>query len=85
MRTNEELKDLEDLGRAIRRLRQAQHLTIKELAHKAGMSVGHLGVIERGHGNPRLETLFALSDTLNITRYEFMLAVEGEAANGGGT
>jgi transcriptional regulator with XRE-family HTH domain len=51
---------LQDLGRAIRRVRQAKHLTIAAAARKAGMSAGHLGVIERGRGNPRLETLFGL-------------------------
>ncbi len=41
------------LGVVIRHQHQARNLTIEALAHKAGVSAGHLGRIERGHGNPR--------------------------------
>ena len=71
------------LGRAIRRLRQDRHLSIRALARKAGMSTGHLGVIERGRSNPRLETLYALTDALGIMHAELFLAAEAEAADGG--
>jgi transcriptional regulator with XRE-family HTH domain len=67
------------LGQGIRRLRQARHLTIRAVAHKAGMSTRHLGTIERGHGNPRLETLFGIARALGITCEELMSAAEGEA------
>jgi XRE family transcriptional regulator, regulator of sulfur utilization len=69
----------EDLGRAIRRLRQARHLTIRAVARKAGISTGHLGVIERGYGNPRLGTLFRLASALGITCEELVRTAETEA------
>jgi transcriptional regulator with XRE-family HTH domain len=69
----------EDLGCAIRRLRQARHLTIGVVARKAGMSTGHLGVIERGHGNPRLGTLFRLADALGVSCEELVRTAEKEA------
>ncbi len=72
-----------DLGRAIRRLRQDRHLSIEALARKAGISAGHLGVIERGRGNPRLDKLFALSDALGVTFTDLVRAAEAEAADGG--
>jgi XRE family transcriptional regulator, regulator of sulfur utilization len=71
------------LGRAIRRLRQDRHLSIEALARKAGMSAGHLGVIERGRGNPRLETLFALAGALGVTFEALVSGPEDEAPDGG--
>ncbi len=71
------------LGRAIRRLRQDRHLSIEALARKAGMSAEHLGVIERGRSNPRLETLYALADALCIMPSELFLAAKAETADGG--
>jgi transcriptional regulator with XRE-family HTH domain len=68
-----------DLGRAIRRLRQARDLTIEVLAFKAGMSPRHLGRIEQGHGNPRLETLFGLADALGVTFEDLVRAAEDKA------
>jgi transcriptional regulator with XRE-family HTH domain len=55
------------LGQAIRRLREVRRLSIRDLAHEAAMSSGHLSVIERGHGNPRLSTLFAIAEALDTT------------------
>jgi transcriptional regulator with XRE-family HTH domain len=57
----------EDLGHAIRRLRETRQLTIGALARNAGIFTAHLGVIERGHGNPRLGPLFGLADALEVT------------------
>jgi transcriptional regulator with XRE-family HTH domain len=71
------------LGRAIRRLRRSRNLTIEALALAAGMSPGHLGRVERGHGNPRLDKLFALSDALGVTFTDIVLAAEDEAARHG--
>ncbi len=59
-------QELIALGVAIRRQRHVKGLTIEALTRKAGMSAGHLGRIERGHGNPRLETLYALAAALDI-------------------
>ena len=55
------------LGQAIRRLREVRRLSIRDLAHEAAMSSGHLSVIERGRGNPRLSTLFAIAEALDTT------------------
>ncbi len=73
----------QDLGRAIRRLRKAQHLTTEALAFKARVSAGHLGTIERGHCNPRLETLFGLAEGLDVTFEELVRTTEAEAARHG--
>jgi transcriptional regulator with XRE-family HTH domain len=68
------------LGRAIRCLRQDRRLSTASLARKAGMSPGHLRVIERGQGNPRLTMLLALSEALGVTLTQIVLAAEEEAA-----
>jgi transcriptional regulator with XRE-family HTH domain len=58
--------ELVALGIVIRHQRRAKGLTIEALAHKAGVSAGHLGRIERGHGNPRWDTLCAVASALDM-------------------
>lgn len=54
------------LGRAIRRLRQSQKLTIEMLALDAEMHPTYLSGIERGVRNPTWAKLCALADALGI-------------------
>ena len=63
------------LGRAIRRLRQSQKLTIEALAHEADMHPTYLSGIERGVRNPTWAKLCALADALDIP----ISTVAGEA------
>lgn len=67
-----------ELGRSIRRLRLKQGLSIETLAFAANLDPTHLGRIERGHGNPRLESLHAIARALDIRLSALMLAIEGE-------
>lgn len=60
-------QELIALGQAVRRRRHTKGLTIEALARKAGMSARHLGLIERGHGNPRWDTLSALASALDMS------------------
>lgn len=50
------------------RLREARvgRLTVKELAEAAGVSVGIISQVERGHGNPSFRTLYRISQALNL-------------------
>lgn len=41
-------------------------LTLEELAHQAGLTVGHLFVIESGRTNPTLQTLFKVAGALDV-------------------
>lgn len=68
------------LGRAIRRLRQYQRLSIASLAPKAGVSPKSLNRIELGQGNPGLMALLALSKALGITFEDLVLAARDETA-----
>lgn len=55
------------LGKAIRQLREERGMTQEALAHAAGVTVGHLSTIERGHSNPTWATVKALANGLGTT------------------
>jgi transcriptional regulator with XRE-family HTH domain len=61
----------EIVGANIRRLRRAQGETQAELADAAGIDVRGLGSIERGEGNPSLDTLIKLAEALSVSADEF--------------
>jgi transcriptional regulator with XRE-family HTH domain len=54
------------LGKAIRQLREERGMTQEVLAHAAGVTVGHLSTIERGHSNPTWATVKAISSALGL-------------------
>ena len=54
-------------------LRKHRKLTQLQLAERAGLSLKHLGEIERGRGNPTLDSLQHLSEALGITLSELFL------------
>lgn len=58
------------LGKAIRQLREERGMTQEALAHAAGVTVGHLSTIERGHSNPTWGTLKSLAGGLQISMSE---------------
>lgn len=55
------------LGKAIRQLRDKRGMTQEALAHAAGVTVGHLSTIERGHSNPTWATVKALAAALDTS------------------
>lgn len=54
------------LGGRVRAGRQRTGLTQMDFALLVGMNVAHLGRIERGEGNPNLETLVRLAHALDL-------------------
>lgn len=54
------------LGKAIRQLRDKRGMTQEALAHAAGVTVGHLSMIERGHSNPTWATVKAIGLALEM-------------------
>jgi len=54
------------LGKAIRQLRGKRGLTQEALAHEAGITVGHMSMIERGYSNPTWATVRAISVGLEV-------------------
>lgn len=55
------------VGKRIQAFRRDIGLTQDQLAEKAGLSLKHLGEIERGRGNPTLTSLENLAAALKIS------------------
>src|SRR3954468_17694952 len=54
------------IGAAVRELRLAQRWSLGELARASGLSKTILARIERGDGNPSVETLWRVSRALGV-------------------
>lgn len=67
------------LGCAIRRLRRARGLTIKDLAFAASMHPTYLSGIERGVRNPSWHKLCGLADALDVPLATLAREAEQEA------
>jgi transcriptional regulator with XRE-family HTH domain len=59
-----------EFGREIRRRREAQGLTLEQLADRAGLTPNYIGTIENGKRDPSLSTVIALSSGLRISPAE---------------
>jgi len=55
------------LGKAIRQLREKCSLTQEALAQDAGVTVGHMSMIERGHSNPTWGTVKGIAKALGVS------------------
>jgi transcriptional regulator with XRE-family HTH domain len=62
----------------LRNERRARDLSQKELAEAAGLSVKHLGEIERGRRFPRLPTIAALERALELSPGDLMRRAGGQ-------
>lgn len=58
------------LGKAIRQLREKRGMTQEALAQEAGVTVGHMSMIERGHSNPTWATVKAVAAALDASMVE---------------
>lgn len=64
------------LGKAIRQLREERGMTQEALAQEAGVTVGHMSMIERGHSNPTWATVKSISRALGVSMIELSRLVE---------
>jgi len=55
------------IGAAIRQLRSKRELTQETLAQEAGITVGHLSMIERGLANPTWGTVTTIAKGLGVS------------------
>ena len=53
-------------GKRLRKARLEKGLTQLELAHKAGVSVNHYALIERGEKNPSVTTFTSIIEVLGL-------------------
>ena len=58
------------LGKAIRQLREKQDMTQEALAQEAGVTVGHMSMIERGHSNPTWATVKGIAKAIGVPMSE---------------
>ena len=70
---------LNSIGRNIRAHRNAQKLSIEELAFKANLSKNYLALVERGEKIPSLETFLNILNALNISADEVLCDVVNAA------
>lgn len=70
--------DVKSLGRTIREQRMMQGLSQDALAARAGISVKHLSVLERGLKEPRLSTFLSLASALKLTPNDLLSTFGGD-------
>lgn len=64
--------DYPDMGERLRAARQARHLSLRELAHRLGVSASLISQIETGRANPSVSTLYAIVDELDVSLDELL-------------
>lgn len=67
-------------GRRLRALRQERHLTLEDLAARAGLHWTYVGGIERGERNPALDNINRLARALSVSLAEFFGPFTGRLA-----
>ncbi len=58
--------NIKEIGTTIRKRRQSLNINQTELSELAGIGINTLVAIERGQGNPKIETLLSVADTLGL-------------------
>lgn len=66
------MKNSEQLGKNIKKLRKKLGLTQAQVAEKANIHVNFFARIERGEENPTYETLEKLAKALEVKSSEFL-------------
>lgn len=61
------MKPINIISSAIQRERKRAGISLSELAKRANISKSTLSQLESRHGNPSIETLWAIANTLNIS------------------
>ena len=69
-------REVRAIGGRVRQLRKRLGLTVEQLASRAGVSAGMISQLERGIGNPALESLARLSQALSVPIVGLMLAAD---------
>ena len=62
-----------NIGRIIRQQRKSIPLTLKQLSQMSGVSIAHLGRIEKGQRSPSLYTLQFISKPLGFDLFELLV------------
>lgn len=63
----------EKFGKIVKKLRKKKGMTQEDLAHKTGISVDFLSLVERGKNAPSFETLEKLAGALEVKVRDFFI------------
>lgn len=66
----------EIFGKVLRQKRKEQNWSQEELAHRAGIAMRYVSLLECNKRQPTISTLYALSQALGISMAEFMSEIE---------
>lgn len=69
------------LGRRIQVLRKGKGLSQERLAERLGMDRVSIGYVEQGRRSPRLSTLYAIADALDVRVIDLFEGIESELAS----
>jgi transcriptional regulator with XRE-family HTH domain len=70
----------EVIGEELRRRRQDQGRTLREVSGAAAVSLGYLSEVERGHKEASSELLAAICDALDVSLSELLASVSTHLA-----
>lgn len=70
-------------GAALRAARTRTQLTQEQLAERSGLTAKSIGQIERGAGNPRLESIVRLAGALHIGASDLFELVDASTRDAG--
>jgi transcriptional regulator with XRE-family HTH domain len=65
-----------EFGQEIRRRREANHLTLEQLAERSGLTPNYIGGVETHKRNPSLSTVIAIARGLEVPAGELLSGVE---------
>ncbi len=74
--------DLSAIGSRIKIARERKHLTQEDLAAIVDLSPTHISVIERGVKPPKLATLIAIANALDVSADTLLQDVVGRSVEG---
>ncbi len=74
--------DLSAIGSRIKVARERKHLTQEDLAAIVDLSPTHISVIERGVKPPKLATLIAIANALDVSADTLLQDVVGRSVEG---
>jgi transcriptional regulator with XRE-family HTH domain len=72
---------MKEIAEKLRALRLANHMTLKELANKAGCTDAYLSQLERGRANPSIMILKKVASALQVKLVDFFMEPETDGSN----
>jgi len=77
MENPEVQKVREAFGTVLRQKRKERSYSQEELAHRAGIAMRYVSLLERNQRQPTISTLYLLCKALEVSMGEFVLEMEG--------